>query len=373
MEGVGLKKMVTMMTLNDAKRVFSGRRALITGHTGFKGSWLTYMLQSFGCQTVGYSIAKPKNAKHCYYALEIEKGIINTESCLNDIRDFDRINSVINEYEPDFIFHLAAQPIVSISYQEPYRTFTTNTLGTLNVLETIRRYKKSVTSIIITSDKCYKNKERMDAYKENDEMGGDDPYSASKGASEILFHSYLHSYFMDSPGKGIVSVRAGNVFGGGDWSENRRIPECVRDIFSSGLVNVRMPDAIRPWTYVIDILYGYLSLAYRLSQDPNLYKGSWNFASGETKTVKEVVEIFIKAIGKGRIDINNKAMVGKESGLLLIDASKSRTRLGWKCALPLSDSLAMTSEWYSRQNAGDDMKKVSELFLMQYFERLGAL
>lgn len=357
-----------MLPSKQLEELFKGKRILITGHTGFKGAWLTYILQQFGAETIGYSISEPENLLHCYYALGVKDRLVNNRNFLYDIASREDLSQIVAEYQPEFIFHLAAQAIVSKSYQEPYSTILTNIVGTANVLEVIRLMRQPITAVIITSDKCYKNKERFEPYHEEEEMGGNDPYSASKGACELLFHSYLTSFFNDDPLKKVASVRAGNVFGGGDWSVNRLIPDCVRQLLSDRVVNIRMPEAIRPWTFVVDILYGYLMLAYFLYQDKT-FQGSWNFASGETRTVLQVCEAFINALGLGQINIDTTTVIGKESGLLLIDESKARKKLGWNVMYDLDTALKLTADWYYAQHKGVDMSCYSADFLKEYLAK----
>jgi CDP-glucose 4,6-dehydratase len=231
--------------LNSKFAVFRGKKVLITGHTGFKGSWLAFTLDQIGASVFGLSLREPENQNHAYYALGIKEKLINSDSDLGDVREKD-LADIIKLVNPDFIFHLAAQAIVATSYLDPFLTFSTNTFGTLNLLETLRTEKSLATVVVITSDKCYKNLNSARAYVEGDELGGSDPYSSSKAAAEIIFGSYLKSYPLLCLENGIASARAGNVFGGGDWSNNRLIPDCVRNIFDGNPINLRMPNATRP-------------------------------------------------------------------------------------------------------------------------------
>ncbi|WP_343683505.1 CDP-glucose 4,6-dehydratase [Asticcacaulis sp.] len=360
-----------MMTLkrSDLFQKYSGKRVLVTGHTGFKGSWLTYILSQLGAEVFGYSIEEPEDKRHSYYALGIHGIVKNPDSHLADVRSLDALKVALQSAQPEYLFHLAAQPIVSTSYADPYNTFTSNILGTLNVLELLKLEGGDTTAVIITSDKCYKNVEREEAYVESDEMGGDDPYSASKGAAELVFHSYNVSFPKMAP-SGMCTGRAGNVFGGGDWSRNRLIPDCARELFTRGVVDIRMPDAVRPWTFVVDILFGYLILGASLRTDPARYRGSWNFASGETKTVEQVVELFIESLGTGRLNVNKATAFGKEAGLLLIDPTKANQELGWTNVLSVDAALGETAKWYKAQNEGANMDAYSREFLQRYY--LGA-
>ena len=335
-------------------QVFRGKRVLVTGHTGFKGSWLVFMLRQMGAEVAGLSISEPENDLHAYYALKVSSHLVNPASAVGDVRSIETSRKVIEETRPDFLFHLAAQAIVSVSYRDPLDTVTTNVVGVANACELLRTSDSVVTSVIVTSDKCYKNKERLEPYGEDEEMGGDDPYSASKGAAELIYHSYQTSYF-NSADAAIASGRAGNVFGGGDWSPNRLVPDCMRDLLNGGSVTIRMPEAVRPWTYVLDILVGYLQLAAALDTDAGRYRGSWNFASGETRTVQEICDSMVAALGRGSVIVDAKAKFGKEAGLLLIDPAKANERLGWGPSQSLDQSLKDTAEWYDRQAKGEDM------------------
>lgn len=352
-----------MITTRDLRNTFAGKRVFVTGHTGFKGSWLCEILRQLGAELYGYSIGEPDDARHSYYAFNIARHLRNPDTALADVRDMARLRSEIDRANPDFLFHLAAQPIVSLSYKDPHTTFSTNIMGVLNVLEILRTRDALTTSVIITSDKCYKNKERDEPYAEDDEMGGDDPYSASKGAAELVFHSYNVSFPALCEAAGISTVRAGNVFGGGDWSSNRLIPDCARDLISKGEVEIRMPEAVRPWTFVVDILFGYLLLAANLRAEPARFRGSWNFASGATRTVQQVTELFISSIGIGHLVVNPATRIGKEAGLLLIDPSKAERELGWRCMFTVEEALRHTAHWYRLQSEGGDVTRLSEEFI----------
>ena len=355
------------MNTHDILDTFRGKKVFITGHTGFKGSWLSFILNEIGANIFGFSIDKPEDVRHAYYALNIDSFLNNLDNAMGDVRDYEHLARSISKVKPDFLFHLAAQPIVSTSYVDPFKTFSTNVNGTLNVLEFLRQDDSELTGIIITSDKCYKNKEQMVPYVESDEMGGDDPYSASKGAAELIIHSYLTSFPKILKSKGTVSVRAGNVFGGGDWSKNRLIPDCVRDIFQKGEVEIRMPEAVRPWTYILDILFGYLMLAAKIKKNPCYFSGSWNFASGETRTVREIVQAFINSLGTGKLCLNPLNNIGKESALLLIDPTKANKKLNWSCKMNLDDSIKVTADWYQSQKNGLNMVDYSRSLLAKYY------
>lgn len=356
-----------MLSKSVLQETFSGSTVLISGHTGFKGAWLSFILQQLGAKTIGYSSWEPTDPRHCYYALNVKSRISNEDACVGDVRDINKYMALFDRYEPDFVFHLAAQALVSRSYKNPLETFSTNCMGVANILEILRNARRRTNAVIITSDKCYKNKERIEPYKENEEMGGDDPYSASKGAAELIFNSYYTSFFKNQDIVNIASTRAGNVFGGGDWSDNRLIPDCMRDLLGSGLIEIRMPEAVRPWTFVVDILYGYILLAHHLKFSSS-FDGSWNFASGETRTVMDICTTLIDKFQSGAVKIDREKNIGKESGLLLIDPSKARNKLGWRPRFSLDSSLADTAEWYIKQRNGVEMEAFSRSYLDAFFE-----
>jgi CDP-glucose 4,6-dehydratase len=356
-----------MLTVNQLHSAFCGKRVFVTGHTGFKGAWLCAMLVQLGADVYGYSVDEPEDKRHIYYAAGIKEKIKNGKASFGDVGDLGAISAAITAAKPDFLFHLAAQPIVSTSYSKPYLTFTSNVTGLLNILEYLRTETPQLTSIIITSDKCYKNNEQLEPYVENSEMGGDDPYSASKAAAEIIFHSYSVSFPKMGETYGLATVRAGNVFGGGDWSHDRLIPDCARQALADGNIEIRMPDAIRPWTFVVDILFGYLQLAVQLRANPARLRGSWNFASRETRTVSQLVGGFLSEIGSGQMVINIGQSVGKEASLLLIDPTKAEMLLGWSPKFNISDAIRHTAAWYKLQSEGVDIRAHTSTFLEQWY------
>ena len=274
------------------KEAFKNRKVLITGHTGFKGSWLAIWLKELGAEVSGYAIAPPSDPSN-FEAAKLQDKMIHIHG---DIRDLDHLLETFKKCQPEFIFHLAAQPLVRLSYKEPKITFDTNVGGTVNVLEAARLTSSVKVLINITSDKCYENREWVWGYRENDPMGGHDPYSASKGCSELVFSAYLRSFFsQNTPGRGIIgaaSVRAGNVVGGGDWGKDRLIPDCIRALSARQSIGIRNPLAIRPWQHVLEPLSGYLWLGALLSHDPQKYSGAWNFGPEDRShlTVAEVAD-----------------------------------------------------------------------------------
>ena len=322
---------------------FKGKKIFITGHTGFKGSWLTYILYLSGAKLAGYSL-KPKNKFDNFYLLKLDKKIKNY---YGDVRDKKNLSKKIKKFKPDIIFHLAAQPLVKESYKNPKFTFSTNIFGTLNVLEALREVKSIKSALIITSDKCYKNYEKKSGYSEEDELGGEDPYSASKAAAENVFFSYQKSFFKNRNKIGLVSVRAGNVIGGGDWSQDRIIPDLIKSIIFEKKFIIRSPKSTRPWQHIFDLLNGYLILSRKIYGN-NKFNGSWNFGSNKSHvTVKEVIYKLIGILG-----VNKKVFIKfdkkiKETELLSLKTYKSKRNLKWKTKLSLNQSLEIIADWYS--------------------------
>lgn len=340
---------------------YKGKKILITGHTGFKGSWLTIWLEKLGAKVIGFSLEKYPNDK------------LFNESCMSskiidirgDVQDFSKMKSVFDEYKPDIVFHLAAQPLVRKSYDEPRETLSTNILGTANVLECIRLSDSVKAAVIITSDKCYKNKEWIYGYREDDELGGHDPYSCSKGCAELLVSSYNDSYFKKQEKK-VASARAGNVVGGGDWSEDRLIPDCVKAILSKEDIEIRSPNSTRPWQHVLEPLNGYLILAKKIWEDER-YVGAWNFgpAIESIKNVSKVADMLIKKWGEGKwVDISD-ATQKHETKSLSLDTSKAHFILKWQPKLSIDETLDLVVEWYknyNKTNSYDLCKKQIEAY-----------
>ena len=323
-------------------KFFNGKKIFITGHTGFKGSWLTYILYLSGANVAGYSL-KPQNEFDNFYLLKLNKKIKNY---YGDVRDKKKLISKIEKFKPNIVFHLAAQPLVKESYNSPNYTFSTNIIGTLNVLEAIREVKSIKSALIITSDKCYKNYEKKNGYSEEDELGGEDPYSASKAAAENVFHSYKNSFFKNNHNIGLVSVRAGNVIGGGDWSKDRIIPDLIKSIILKKKFIIRNPKATRPWQHVFDLLNGYLLLSKKI-YGKNKYNGSWNFGPDVKHiTVKNVISKLIEILNiNKKIHIKSDRKI-KETGLLSLKSNKSKNILNWKIKLSLNQCLKIIAEWY---------------------------
>lgn len=356
------------------KNIFLNKTVLITGHTGFKGSWLSMWLMELGAKVIGYSQA-PYSKNDNFNVCGLSNRLIDIRG---DIRDSAKLEKVFNTYKPEFVFHLAAQPLVRKSYENPTETYETNVMGTLNVLEAIRKCDAAKVGIMVTTDKCYENKEQLIGYKETDPMGGYDPYSSSKGCAELLISSYRNSFFnlkdYSKHGKVIASVRAGNVIGGGDWAQDRIIPDCIRAIEKGDSINIRSPHSIRPWQFVLEPLSGYILLAAKLYSEPHKYSGAWNFGPNETLNieVKDVVNQIIKSYGKGKWkDVSNEASP-HEANLLMLDCTKAKELLGWQQALNFEETIDMTVSWYKNYK-GKDMYEFCKMQIDEYIRKQKAL
>jgi len=363
------------------KNIYHDKRVLVTGHTGFKGSWLCIWLKELGAEVLGYSLdppSEPNNFSACRLSEHIDHQY-------GDVRDHDRLISIFSHYQPEMVFHLAAQALVRPAYDDPKGTFDTNAGGTVNVLEAVRRTPGVRVVVNVTSDKCYENREWVWGYRENDPLGGHDPYSASKGCAELIFTAYLRSFFSNSAsGKksgdtipisgeigscpqisqissggrqiGAGSCRAGNAIGGGDWGRDRLIPDCVRALNAGRPVGIRNPQSVRPWQHVLELLSGYLWLGARLWEDPEGFSGAWNFGPGgaDSGSVQEVVDRFIKTWGSGAWEDLSDPRAVHEAAALRLCCDKAMDRLGWGNALSLAQNIALTADWYKQyyQNSG---------------------
>ena len=332
--------------------IYNGKTVLVTGDTGFKGSWLAIWLKEIGANVIGYSF-EPKTENDNYVVCGLENKIIHIDS---DLRDYKYLKRIFEKYKPDFVFHLAAQSLVLEGYRDPLETYSTNIMGTINVLEAIRHTESVKAAVIITTDKCYENKEWVYGYRETDRLGGKDPYSASKAACEIAINSYLESFFKEDVSANIASVRAGNVIGGGDWAENRIVPDCIRYLQEKEPVIVRNPSAVRPWQHVLEPLSGYLKLGSLLYTNRNEFSGPWNFGPlvKNMVTVKELVEEVIYQWGEGEIMIRNGANQYSEAHLLHLDISKAVNKLKWEPILNLKETVNYTVDEYKIENFSVD-------------------
>ncbi len=342
--------------------LYAGKKVLVTGHTGFKGSWLTLWLKEMGAEVIGYAL-DPYTESDNFVLSGLAEQVTDIRG---DVRDYDTLKRVFDEYKPEIVFHLAAQPLVRLSYSCPKETFDTNTGGTVNVLEAVRTTDSVKVAVMITTDKCYENREIKYGYKEEDAMGGHDPYSASKGAAEIVIGGYRRSY--GSPNKIISSVRAGNVIGGGDWSLDRLIPDCITAISRGEVIEVRNPFSTRPWQHVLEPLGGYLLLGARMWQFGEEYSGAWNFGPEEACVVEvhEITDTLIKCMGAGEWKDVSSDGGHHEAKLLGLDCTKAYTRLGWRQALTIDESIELTANWYKQyqlENAYDICKQQIQFYL----------
>ncbi len=331
------------------------KKVLITGHTGFKGSWLSLWMQELGSSVYGYAL-EPSTSPNLFSEAKISNGM---ESYLADILDEKKLNSFMEETQPDIIFHMAAQPLVRESYKNPKDTFNTNIMGTVNLFESIRKTCTPRAVINVTTDKCYENKEWLWGYKETDPMGGHDPYSSSKGCSELITNAYRSSYFFNT-NTAVASARAGNVIGGGDWSNDRLVPDIIRAFVNKETLNIRYPDAVRPWQHVLEPLNGYISLAEALYKDGQDYAEAWNFGptDKDVVSVKHIVkymsEHFNGSVNWGDGSTKNP----HESQLLKLDISKATARLDWMPKKNLTLSLNDTALWNEKFLAGECARKL---------------
>jgi len=335
------------------EKTYQGKKVLLTGHTGFKGSWMLCWLQQLGAIVKGYAL-KPEQDNGLYCLIN---GDSLCDSIIADIRDAKRVKDEILSFQPDFIFHFAAQPLVRLSYEQPAETFDINVMGTLHILDALRALQKPCTAVLITTDKVYDNKEADYHYKETDPLGGYDPYSASKACAELVIQSYRNSFFNPNDHalhqKAIGSARAGNVIGGGDRAKDRIIPDIIRSLEKNEPVAVRNPNAVRPWQHVLEPLSGYLLLGAKLQQEPQLYSSAWNFGpqNDDTLTVKEVVEQSLSYWKSGAYNTPQLAKQPHEAGLLKLDISKAITKLDWQPKWDTAIAIRKTLEWYKNVSA----------------------
>ena len=340
---------------------WKGKRVLLTGHTGFKGSWLSLWLQSMGANVVGYALAPPTNPS-LFKVAEVGKGMT---SIIGDIRDLEHLRKVFTEHKPEIVIHMAAQPLVRYSYSEPVETYSTNVMGTVNLLEAVRSTDSIKAVVNVTSDKCYENREWVWGYRENEAMGGYDPYSNSKGCAELVTAAYRNSYFHPEKykehGIALASGRAGNVIGGGDWSDDRLIPDIIRAITQGKPVNIRNPLAIRPWQHVLEPLCGYLLLAQKLYEEGAGYAEGWNFGprDEDAKPVQWIVEKLTEAWGEGANWDLDGGGHPHEAHYLKLDCSKAKARLGWYPRWNLDETLSKIVGWQKNYQQTADMKAVT--------------
>ena len=354
--------------VNSLASNFAGKRVLVTGHTGFKGSWLSLWLSHMGANVCGYALS-PESQNGHFQLLHLDQLI---DHRIGDIRDYPAVFRCFEEFQPEIVFHLAAQPLVRYSYSEPKDTFDVNISGSVNILEACRNTASVRALIYVTSDKCYRNNEWVWGYRENDELGGHDPYSASKAAAEIVFSAYCDSFFRHRPNFGAASVRAGNVIGGGDWAEDRIVPDCIRALMANQPIQIRNPASTRPWQHVLEPLHGYLSIAARLLDEPSAFSGAWNFGpnTDSVKTVLELAQLITGIWGGGTLKIASENSAVHEARLLHLSCDKAHQMLGWYPCWDATEAISETIYWYRSVIAhGNDALAISREQIEKYMEK----
>jgi CDP-glucose 4,6-dehydratase len=356
------------MAMND--HFWKNKKVFLTGHTGFKGSWCVLWLKSLGADITGYSL-EPPTRPSLFESARVDEGI---RSVIGDIRDFQYLKKCLGETAPDIVIHMAAQPLVRKSYQDPVGTYATNVLGTVHLLEAVRQGTGDPVVINITTDKCYENKELDRGYRENEPLGGADPYSSSKACSEIATSAYRDSYFRSKDGRArgvaLATCRAGNVIGGGDWAEDRLVPDIVRALMDGREVIIRNPNSVRPWQHVLDPLNGYFTLIEKLFENRSQYAEAWNFGPDEdaAKPVSWIVDQLFMFWGKKSFWKKDQNDNPHEANLLKLNCSKAKSRLGWRPKLGLEEALRWTAEWFKAYAGGGDMRQFSESQIRKFME-----
>lgn len=347
--------------MNEFSQIYRGRRVLLTGHTGFKGSWLALWLTRLGANVTGVALPPETSPSHWdLLSLDMPSHFV-------DIRNRDALAQVISSVKPELVFHLAAQPLVRLSYREPVETWSTNVMGTVNLLDCCRQTESVQGVLVVTSDKCYQNREWVWGYREDDSLGGHDPYSASKAATELVVESFRKSFFHATAALSLASARAGNVIGGGDWSEDRLIPDIVRAVTTNATVDIRSPSSTRPWQHVLESLSGYLLLGQHLLSNPREAAQAWNFGPTEegNRSVQTVMENIAEQWPSVRWQISDNASL-HEARLLYLDSTKARTQLHWQPAWGFREAITATVDWY--RAFLNDKAVISNLQLEQYVQ-----
>jgi CDP-glucose 4,6-dehydratase len=351
-----------------SRSFWKGREVFLTGHTGFKGSWLSLWLDMLGAKVTGYALDPPTRP-----SLFEQAGVAGTiRSIQADIRDLPRLIAAVAEYRPSVIIHMAAQSVVHRGYEDPIETYSSNVMGTVHILEAVRRLGQPCVLVNVTSDKCYENREWIWGYRENDPVGGHDPYSNSKACSELVTSAYRDSFFraedFGRQGIAVASARAGNVIGGGDWTNDQLIPDLMRAFLAGEPCLIRNPSAIRPWQFVLEPLRGYLMLAEKLTEDPALFASAWNFGPDEAdaKPVSWIANELAKSWNGPASWRQDAASYPREAQVLMLDASKARACLGWHPVLPLNMALEWIAEWYRALQAGDDLGLLTRTQIRSY-------
>ncbi len=351
------------------EKEWNGKTVLITGHSGFKGSWLSLWLQKLNANVIGYSKSIPTKPS-LFELANIGEGMT---SIFEDIRDYQKLKNTIEKYQPEVIFHMAAQSLVRESYKEPIETFSTNIMGTVNILESVRQIGKPCVVINVTSDKCYQNTNKIEAYTEEDPMGGYDPYSSSKGCSELITSAFRNSFFniskLNQQKISVASVRAGNVIGGGDWSKNRLIPDVMRGFLKNEKIQIRNPNSIRPWQFVLEPLNGYLLLAEKLLNKESEFASSWNFGPDENK-IFSVKSILDKIRTKWELVtfVEFKTSDIHEENKLVLNSDKAKKNLNWQPKMNIDLAIDWIVEWYKAYHENKDIRKISENQIEKYLK-----
>ena len=351
------------------EKEWNGKTVLITGHSGFKGSWLSLWLQKLNANVIGYSKSIPTEPS-LFQLANVDDGMI---SVFDDVRNYQKLKNTIEKYQPEVIFHMAAQSLVRESYKEPIETISTNIMGTANILESVRQIGKPCVVINVTSDKCYQNTNKIEAYTEEDPMGGYDPYSSSKGCSELITSAFRNSFFNISKSNqqkiSVASVRAGNVIGGGDWSKDRLIPDVMKGFLKNEKIQIRNPDSIRPWQFVLEPLNGYLLLAEKLLNKEFEFASSWNFGPDENK-ICSVKTILDKIRTKWGLEtfVEFKTSDIYEENKLILNSNKAKKNLNWQPKMNIDLAIDWIVEWYKAYHENKDIRKISENQIEKYLK-----
>ena len=351
------------------RKFWGGKRVFVTGHTGFKGSWLSLWLQELGAEILGYSLQPPSNPS-LFELANVAKGMT---SVLGDVRDLEHLKKVVIDFQPEIVIHMAAQPLVRRSYQAPVETYATNVMGTVNLLESVRHVDSVKAVVDITSDKCYENREWHWGYRERDALGGYDPYSSSKACAELVAASYRNSFFnidkYQEHGVALATTRAGNVIGGGDWAADRLVPDILKALLKQESVLIRNPDATRPWQHVLEPLNGYLLLAERLYQNGVEYADAWNFGpdSSNVETVGWIADRLYDLWGDGLTwQRDQRTIHAHENTFLKLDCSKAQSQLSWRPQLDLDSTLRWIVSWTKAYQAGEEMRSVTQEQIQEF-------
>lgn len=348
------------------KDFWAGKRVLLTGHTGFKGGWLALWLASMGARVMGYALAPSTQPSLWQYS----EGYSGLSSTIADVRDLATFSETVKTFRPEIVFHLAAQALVRASYEDPVGTYSANVMGTVHVLEAVRQMTGVRAVVVVTSDKCYENREWVWGYRESEPMGGRDPYSNSKGCAELVTAAYRASYFSAAGSAAVASARAGNVIGGGDWAADRIVPDIVRAAIAGDPVRIRNPNATRPWQHVLEPLSGYLQLAEALCNAPAEHTEGWNFGPTDEDAVPvgQIVSTVSRLWGPAARWVADKGPHPHEAHFLKLDSSKARSRLGWRPRLGLASALEWTVEWYKTQAQGGDARALTLAQIERYMD-----